>query len=414
MFTRLGVETVRDAFETLFLSWAVPFYQLTSQSTVFQFLVSLALAGSGIGLLFLYWKIRPNQVNEAEKDHILGDSSSKDWIWLGSLITLMTLLPVIFANRQVLFSDTFDRYTLQATLGAGLLWGGLLHYSKGNANRILLAALLLAAMITHTHNNKAFAREWDYQRQLWWQLTWRAPDLRDGTVVVPQLPAGNRLSEGYEVWAPLNLIYRPGDSGLPITGEVLNHETLMKILQRETTGRSMRRIEYKNDYKNTLLISLPGEGSCVHVIDGQRPELPGDEDPLVRLAAGVSDLNWIVTEGTGKSPPKSIFGKEPEHLWCYYYQKADLARQSGDWETVLALWDEAQKAGLEPSSTVEWMPVYEAYVFKRFDQLSDITRRIREDTDFIRSYCSINSEQIVVGAEDETLEDFIVTNLCVQ
>jgi len=31
------------------------------------------------------------------------------------------------------------------------------------------------------------------------------------------------------------------------------------------------------------------------------------------------------------------------HGWCYYYQKANLARQQGDWEQVIALGREAEK-----------------------------------------------------------------------
>ncbi len=34
------------------------------------------------------------------------------------------------------------------------------------------------------------------------------------------------------------------------------------------------------------------------------------------------------------SPPVSKFGSEPAPDWCYYFEKAELASQIGDWETA--------------------------------------------------------------------------------
>jgi hypothetical protein len=65
-------------------------------------------------------------------------------------------------------------------------------------------------------------------------------------------------------------------------------------------------------------------------------------------------------------PPDDIFGPEPEHGWCYLYQKADLARQLGNWEEVVALGDQAKAEGFHPkasssNTSVEWMPMIEGY-----------------------------------------------------
>jgi len=52
----------------------------------------------------------------------------------------------------------------------------------------------------------------------------------------------------------------------------------------------------------------------------------------------LSDPSRIII--TGKDMPvmpEDIFGKEPPHTWCYYYEKAELARQAGDWEQVAKL-----------------------------------------------------------------------------
>lgn len=47
-------------------------------------------------------------------------------------------------------------------------------------------------------------------------------------------------------------------------------------------------------------------------------------------------------------------------MWCYYYQRADLARQIGDWEQVSALEAEATRLGFSPSDPLEWIPFLQA------------------------------------------------------
>jgi hypothetical protein len=54
------------------------------------------------------------------------------------------------------------------------------------------------------------------------------------------------------------------------------------------------------------------------------------------------------------------FLKEPKHAWCYYYTKAELARQKKDWQEVIRLMDKAKAAGYRPTDPLEWLPYIEA------------------------------------------------------
>jgi hypothetical protein len=56
-----------------------------------------------------------------------------------------------------------------------------------------------------------------------------------------------------------------------------------------------------------------------------------------------------------------LFGPEPPHNWCYYYEKADLARQMGDWTQVARFGDEAFAASFRPDDPSEYLPFIEAY-----------------------------------------------------
>jgi hypothetical protein len=83
---------------------------------------------------------------------------------------------------------------------------------------------------------------------------------------------------------------------------------------------------------------------------------------LVEKVGAYSRVDRIVPTGTSPVPPVSIFGAEPAHDWCYYYQKASLARQNGDWQEIGKLYDEVRKLGLETDDKSEMIPFFEGLV----------------------------------------------------
>jgi hypothetical protein len=116
------------------------------------------------------------------------------------------------------------------------------------------------------------------------------------------------------------------------------------------------------------------EDGCVRIIDGNAPELsPSDADRL-KLIAPRSRLDAVIVDGESPTPPANIFGKEPEHGWCYFYQKADLARQRGEWEKIPVLLDQALDGGYYPNDSLEWMPFLQAAA------VQDDVKQVREMT----------------------------------
>ena len=55
-----------------------------------------------------------------------------------------------------------------------------------------------------------------------------------------------------------------------------------------------------------------------------------------------------------------VYGPEPEHDFCYYFEKADLARQFKDWETVVTLAETALTLE-HPYNPAEQMVFIEGY-----------------------------------------------------
>jgi hypothetical protein len=79
----------------------------------------------------------------------------------------------------------------------------------------------------------------------------------------------------------------------------------------------------------------------------------------MREASALSNPAQILTSATASMP--AIYKPEPEHGWCYYFEKADLARQLGDWEEVTRLGDIAFKLEDHPNNPVERFVFIEGY-----------------------------------------------------
>jgi hypothetical protein len=198
---------------------------------------------------------------------------------------------------------------------------------------------------------------------MWWQLTWRAPDIRDDTMVMTYSTEGFNPQQDYEIWGPINLIYRPQMAESPaIQAEVLNSDTIYKIFNKENVENVVRDIPLHRDYRNLLLLSISPISSCLHIIDGALPVYSEWEALLTMQAGEYSHIDRIIPSGTSPVPPASIFGPEPEHDWCYYYQKASLARQTGDWEEIGRLYKEVKQLGLNTSDKSEMVPFLDGLV----------------------------------------------------
>jgi hypothetical protein len=234
---------------------------------------------------------------------------------------------------------------------------------RPNFRKLILIGLIGISVSTQVLNANYWQRLWEYQRQTWWQLTWRAPDLQDDTVVMAYLPEGYRIQQDYETWGPLNLIYRPVLAEAPaLQARVLNSDTAYDVLKRTIGERFDRDVKVNADYNNLLLISFPTTASCIHVIDGTLPIYSESESLLTQQVGAYSHIDRIITSGASPIPPYQIFGSEPKRGWCYYFQIASLARQTGNWEEIVKLYDEANSLDLDPVDTSEFFPFIEAFI----------------------------------------------------
>jgi hypothetical protein len=118
--------------------------------------------------------------------------------------------------------------------------------------------------------------------------------------------------------------------------------------------------EFNGNTSQTLALYYAPPG-CLRILD---PEIESrnrliPEQSLMRFAANISDPGLILDESRAKMP--AIYGHEPEHDFCYYFERADLARQFGDWDSVVKNGESALSLKDHPYDPAEQFVFVEGY-----------------------------------------------------
>jgi hypothetical protein len=353
----IAVETLKDIYETTVLAWTVPFYQFVSVGAYRDLLIATLVALAVIGLILVLARRARLAVSAGEGEPL---QAHHEMIAIGMVIVVFALLPIGLAGRNVLFTDQWDRYTLYASAGVALTVGAAaFRLLRSRARTAVLLTLVFMSVFVHYFSAASYRDFWAWQRDLWQQLAWRAPGVRSGTMLFVSLPAGG-YQEGYEIYGPANMIYYPGES-LQIGADVINSATVTNLQRQKNRQHYDRSVLVNDNYRNALVAMYPTAGSCLHVLDGRKIELPGlVDDSLVADAAIYSRLDMIDPRAQPATLPTFLGGHSPRP-WCSYYQRMDLARQNGDWDEVARLADEALSRDFTPEDVSEWMPALEGY-----------------------------------------------------
>ena len=362
MSLRLIFQAFKDFLDTSIFAWFASPYQLISSAAYSDFTIAVLIAALVIALVLLYhfnFKKRwGSETREAETPRLM-----KNFIWIGALVIFCAIVPVITSGRQVELFDAYKSYGLHPIPGVVLFITGLALMLQPNFRKLTLIGLIGIAVATQILNADNWAQYWDFQRQMWWQFTWRAPDIQNDTLVMSYSSLGFNPEQDYEIWGPLNLIYRPSPAKAPsIQAEVLTSDTASDILKKEVRNNHDRDIRLHRDFNNLLLTSVSPISSCLHIIDGILPVYSEQETLEVQQVGTYSHVERIIPTGPAPIPPASIFGSEPAHGWCYYYQKASLARQTGDWQEIGKLFDQVRKLNLDTDDKSEMIPFFEGLV----------------------------------------------------
>jgi hypothetical protein len=293
-------------------------------------------------------------------------SANRDAVWtmvLGLCMLLLGGWPFWLTGVPVSLGYPANRATLSFMLGVSLMFAGLLSIRPRRLDWILLAVLVSLAAGRQFQWSNDFRRDWNEQKDMFWQMTWRAPGLIPGTIVLMNeeliFYADNSLGATLNwIYAPDNhtdrvdyvLFYPTNRVGGGLTDLKPDLPVTYDYLAGQFSGNTSQMVVF--------YYSPPG---CIRLldpeIDPQNRLIP--DDTLLREAAYLSSSARIVREQSARMP--RIYAPEPAHGWCYYFERADLARQYRDWQQVVELGDQAFQLDDYPNDPTERFVFVEGY-----------------------------------------------------
>jgi hypothetical protein len=389
-----AVHLFQSVLNVTILAWGVPLYQyffsLPQADRLSGLLVSLVV----IAIFVVSVSMLQSSTAAGETDTHSANGTipwEQEAIWLGLGGVIAGVLPVVLANRYVSF-QAYSHYALPASLGAAVFLAGCIYSLDSRRVRVFLATFLIGvSALTHQAVSVAAVREQAEIRDFWWQVYWRIPSIQAGTTLAVDYAAVKYGEDTDIVWGPANFLYYPEQNPgatlvkYKLAATSLTQDGILKVVMGDVRAtQSYRSHSMFLNYRRVLVISQPFEGSCVHVSDERWPERSNYDSAQITAMASHSKIENVLLDETTPVPMYFAFGPEPAHDWCYYYQKASLARQAGDWETLAALGDEAAIAGYSPEDPIEWMPYLQAYAyFGNTKAVESISSKL-STTDFYR------------------------------
>ena len=402
--SRRVVLILTDLLKVSVLAWTQPFSTFFS-APLFSAVFWLCGEVSLIGMAFFYFIKKPEL-----------DSGSKRWarqvFWLGFAGILLAGLPFWGIGRGVTLGGLGDRYSFPFIFGSALVLVSFIFWiTKKPLARLALAAVLIGLAVgSHFWNSLTiYQPDWANQQSFLSQLAWRVPGLQPGSSIWVAKDWSLLNMEGdYGLGMPVNIMYGPdqksGDVSywvFPLTDEFLDRTGIFRTVSGTIIHNHVRNVTFTGRARQTIVVWFAPQ-NCLKVIDPGQPEL-SQMYPIPAIASTLAHVEPIITTSKPAQFPQNLFGAQPKG-WCYYFERADLARQSGDWQTAAQLGDEVIKKGLTTDNSTEWMPFIEAYL--RVGRLKDAATLIKqvEDSPLVSSRLLICGfvERMRLGANNST------------
>lgn len=299
---------------------------------------------------------------------------------IGLLAVLVAGWPFWITQLPLRLEFPQDRFSLPLAVGVSLLLAGLVDALGKDLPRKALIIAGMAALATGFHftTSEAYRQDWNQARDFFWQLTWRAPSIAPGTLLLTSdLPFA--YFEDDSLTAPLNWTYDPDGHSTRMNYILYDYDVryhnLPAFNKENAIEKSFRATQFSGSTTRVILFHYEAPG-CVRVLD---PVYDADlynlpETLLSKLSISKPGA-LIQDQATPAVPPEDIFGSEPKRRWCYFFEKADLARQNGDWEAIISLSRQSIGAGIRPEDPAEYLPFIEGFSrAKYWDDAMEMTR----------------------------------------
>ena len=383
----------QSTFNVTLPAWGASLFQSLFEISLPNIMIGILVAVVAVALfLGVSFCIAKLEDDDDKSDAALTGRWQSEALWVGLAGVLAGVLPVIAANRYISV-EAYSHYALPASLACVMLVVGIIFLLRSRYVRFGIASVLvLLAVLTHYTVSLQVLNEERVIADFWQQVVWRAPGIKAGTTLFVSYPDVQYGEDVDAVAGPANFLYFPEQ-----TNQIPAVYPLVALPQMDYTtkyvlrGGKERSEGYRThvgevNYNKMLVISQPAQDSCVHVIDSHWPRYSNLETDQILLLGEYSKIERVLTDTRAPRPAEFIFGPEPAHAqaWCYYYQKAELALQEGNWEEIVRIGDEITRLELSPNDRIEWAPFLQAYAVKGDENAFKATAAKIDKLPFVR------------------------------
>lgn len=384
---RLGNLMIQDTLHLLTSSWLRTIE--TSSIELRAKMNWLALAvGSLVAAGYAGWtSLQKNGPNEGQPLR-----NPLRFLAVGLFIVLAGNLPVWLTNRQIIVGKWSDRFTLAPMLGVVLIAVTLVYWlvRTQQQRRLILMLLLALSIAFQVRNTHKYALDWGIQKDFYWQMSWRMPAVEAGTAFFSAKVPSNYSSD-YSAGFSLNVLYNqaPGASALPywyFSNENVGYH-LGQLAPDYPIAYQFRNLTFDGNTSEGLAYMYKPASGCLLLLDSAYAGSPALDAAHAALIPLNNPDRIIWQPESSLRDNTAIFGPEPARDWCYAFAHMDHARQQGEWEHVLRLYQTAMEQGFSPKSPVELMPALEAsYRLAEWEQTYALSRTMVDASPEMKRY----------------------------
>ncbi|MCX6054343.1 MAG: hypothetical protein NTZ74_05390 [Chloroflexi bacterium] len=360
-----SVQKVYQAIaDAVFNSWINPLniFNSSTRGNATSIILSATILVFILLIIWLFLLSKHQKISEEPDKYWTQDS-----FWLALISLIVAILPFLAADLPIGYKYPYDRFLLAYLFGSCII---LVSFFDKKFNGTILVVFLVAISTGYQITNGiSYKNYWLQQSDFFWQLSWRAPEIKPNTVLISDDLPFSSLFSATSLDAPLNLIYSPdlNNHNIPYIFILtsMQQEVIPVFKPGEKINYSFRSFNFEGDTSSMLVFSKNAEG-CLRILTPT--DSPVEFEHKTRYtfwqsAIPLSNPNRIITNSKNAVfPPENFFGKEDRNQWCYYFEKADLAKQQQLWQKTIDLYQEAEKAGFYPQVDSEWLPLIEALI----------------------------------------------------
>lgn len=339
---------------------------------------------------------------------------------LGLVAVIAAGIPFWLAGLPVNEKYFFTRWTIPFIIGSCILVPLLLSLVIRNKMIFILVISALVSFGTGTQFlvGNSFRQDWNDQNTLYWELIWRIPSLKENTVIFSDMlnfhyENSDELSSGINIAMSSKDVYSSIPYFLFYLPERINTSILPEIRKEIPLSGKRYYFAFKGNTSQALIIDY-NPPACLKILDPMldldNPEL-GD---LTKEALFLSRPDLISQSASFKPDQKAIdiIGSEPQKSWCYFFEKADLAAQFGEWAVIKDLYGEVVEKKFIARDGREYAPFIEGLshlsMWEEASELTDFSMEISPDLKPL--FCTL-WKKITNDTNDSSEKTTVISNM---